>query len=60
MLVKNSLPSYISAKTGYEKCENKRMINNKPLIPAATKYETEQYQIIRTTFLRKRKIVVSS
>jgi hypothetical protein len=39
--VKNSLPSYISAKTGYEKCGNERMINNKPLIPAVTKSETE-------------------
>jgi len=39
--VQNSLSSYISAKTGYEKCGNKRMINNKPLIPAVTKSETE-------------------
>jgi len=35
MLVKNSLPSYISAKTGYEKYGNKRMIS------AVTKSETE-------------------
>jgi hypothetical protein len=39
--VKNSLPSYTSAKTGYEKCGNKKMINNKSLIPAVTKSETE-------------------
>jgi len=54
MLAKNSLASYISAKTGYEKCGNKRMVNNKPLIREVTKSETEEYQIIRTTFLRKR------
>jgi len=30
-------------------------MNNKPLICGVTKSETEEYQMIRTTFLEKRK-----
>jgi len=55
MLVKNSLASYLIRQDWLWKMWEQKMINNKPLIRAVTKSETEEYQMIRTTFLEKRK-----